>query len=895
MNKFCVEGKTQEIRYAATEQISDIVRSQPSQVHVILAKISSRLYSKKWDTRVAAAHCIGLIAKHCQHHTVESLRQAVEDLPETTLTSDIKKEEEAIENSLSVDSFDILQVLGQAKPLVASSGSEYVLGDVDDVQQQKKRLKERLGLDGISGQVLDTDEFIEDKDLTVEETHGDDDSRKLASSLIEGLSARERALKTSQMKRKQQQENCHGDFKRIKSEDISLRVEETLWSSTVAGKWVFQYLADRLCIDLLDQNWERRHGAALGLREMLQSQAKSAGIFAPIKNIPTGWLASESRGPPHLERVQQVDVMRADWAHEEWINDCLVHLLCVIALDRFGDYVSDDVVAPVRETAGQVLGLLCRDIGVQFLEKVVNSLSLLAQAPQWEARHGALTALKYALAARKNMEGISLDAVFKASRTGLADNMEDVRSVAAECLIPCAVHLGSSTKDVAYVIRRLLWDALLSLDPLNGATKSSAQLLEAIFTSSKDFIQANDVSNVPRLWHHFRNPSTSVRRAVIQCYTSTLEGPHVVPGASDLETGLQLLLQTIVTDTDILIARKAYEAVKRMISCRACVISEAILDYCLKVCMFAPGKLLKEGVTLPEVAGMNDDSAEQAPRFATAVSSNDAPLRRSMVAEVTASMVLNNPGIESHAFASIKNLLEDSSGISCIVSSFLVYWLAQQSTKHTEMLNSLSEMVQKNISTTTTYSEMETMYGHVAKLVRNLGISLEELRTKAFDELKIAISAPEDSLHLKSALSQIENLKIFEDSFRVSVSGIGASAVVAVGTIPQKVTGLIQPLMAVVRRESNEYIQEFGAKSLAKLVWLVMDRTPCPSPKILKHLCAFVCSSKTELPDMKDSCLLDKYIENVDKEDSSLAECHVTSKVCKWYNLPFTRNKRTQI
>ena len=32
-----------------------------------------------------------------------------------------------------------------------------------------------------------------------------------------------------------------------------------------------------------------------------------------------------------------------------WIEDCLVLLLCVLALDRFGDYGSDQVTAPVSD------------------------------------------------------------------------------------------------------------------------------------------------------------------------------------------------------------------------------------------------------------------------------------------------------------------------------------------------------------------------------------------------------------------------------------------------------------------------------------------------------------------------------------------------------------------
>jgi TATA-binding protein-associated factor len=38
------------------------------------------------------------------------------------------------------------------------------------------------------------------------------------------------------------------------------------------------------------------------------------------------------------------------------MEDTALRLLCVLALDRFGDFVSDQVVAPVRETCAQALG-----------------------------------------------------------------------------------------------------------------------------------------------------------------------------------------------------------------------------------------------------------------------------------------------------------------------------------------------------------------------------------------------------------------------------------------------------------------------------------------------------------------------------------------------------------
>ncbi len=63
-----------------------------------------------------------------------------------------------------------------------------------------------------------------------------------------------------------------------------------------AGGWPFQPLCDRLCVDLLDPAWEVRHGAALGLREVLASQAAAAAIDAPALDQPSGWMLPDTSG-----------------------------------------------------------------------------------------------------------------------------------------------------------------------------------------------------------------------------------------------------------------------------------------------------------------------------------------------------------------------------------------------------------------------------------------------------------------------------------------------------------------------------------------------------------------------------------------------------------------------
>ena len=39
--------------------------------------------------------------------------------------------------------------------------------------------------------------------------------------------------------------------------------------------------------------------------------------------------------------------------HARWIEDMAIRLLCVCALDHFGDFVTDEVVAPVRANFSQ--------------------------------------------------------------------------------------------------------------------------------------------------------------------------------------------------------------------------------------------------------------------------------------------------------------------------------------------------------------------------------------------------------------------------------------------------------------------------------------------------------------------------------------------------------------
>lgn len=102
------------------------------------------------------------------------------------------------------------------------------------------------------------------------------------------------------------------------------------------GTWIWDGLANILEVDLFSQAWEVRHGAAMCLRELLKLQGRCGGTkgrFLPsaVSIIPQlaldGQTAEENSA-----------------AHERWCNNLAAKLLCVSVLDRFGDFISDQVI-----------------------------------------------------------------------------------------------------------------------------------------------------------------------------------------------------------------------------------------------------------------------------------------------------------------------------------------------------------------------------------------------------------------------------------------------------------------------------------------------------------------------------------------------------------------------
>lgn len=178
-------------------------------------------------------------------------------------------------------------------------------------------------------------------------------------------------------------------------------------------------------------------------------------------------------------------------SHRRWVFDAALRLMCVLGLDRFGDFVSDQVVAPVRETCAQALGslvtLMPSDSNNTEAKKgvvgMLNVILKLMEHNEWEARHGALLALKYLLAVRDDLLNDLLPTAFPAIMKGLSDPVDDVGAAAASALIPVASALPKllDSQQLEAVVERL-WELLKEQDDLAAACNSFMGLLAAILS-----------------------------------------------------------------------------------------------------------------------------------------------------------------------------------------------------------------------------------------------------------------------------------------------------------------------------------------------------------------------------------------------------------------------------
>jgi TATA-binding protein-associated factor len=589
-------GSTPFVRNTAADQLADLAKQHPHDILNLISRVYPFLFHKKWETRISAAKAFGGIISHIPQwdpnsNDTDLMNNQISDISNLIDNyTDIKKEEdldfdEKLNKMLNTDEYESMlvsfkdwnlnDILSSDCVLLSTTDDSFNMfksldNKLDSTLESNKKIKlinftKKIGFDdlisGLKSELKSESSILNDSfNDTIVKTETSKESSKV-SARMRALAKRKAKLGTSKpipvdisQSSISNQLSKSNDF--LNSNSISasspdsntdvnnidittqqngtkLIIENKPLQETVSSfakfvdhVWILQGVYELLIKSLFSPNWEIRHGSTLGLREIIKfkSQAYSVG------------------------RVSGKTKAENDERNNKTLEDLVVRILAVLSMDRFGDYVSDTVVAPVRENAAQVLAAVLRWINDSNIDFVFDALCNLVKQENiekscWEAKHGGLLGLRYFVSIKPdlllNNNNMLLDTaniVLNCLRGNPndIDRDDDVQTVAASILLPITKQFVTLQKDLLKELLSVLWGCLVDLkDDLAAATGSVMDLLGSLCSEEvvSNVLHEMSVSSddwnfsrlVPRLYPFLRHSLTGVRRSVLKTLLSFID------------------------------------------------------------------------------------------------------------------------------------------------------------------------------------------------------------------------------------------------------------------------------------------------------------------------------------------------------------------------------------
>lgn len=709
----------------------------------------------------------------------------------------------------------------------------------------------------------------------------------------------------------------------------------------------------------------------------LESSAEH-GILLPNVNFPIDL-------PQSAKLMKLITLARHSWIKNwDFLQDCAIRFLCILSLDRFGDYVSDQVVAPVRETCAQALGAVLKYMHPSVVHDTLKVILQMQHRQEWEIRHGSLLGIKYLVAVRPELLHDLLAYVLPACKAGLEDPDDDVRAVAAEALIPAAASLVSLDDKILHSIVMLLWDILLDLDDLSPSTSSVMNLLsetysqpamvpkmlETLKSSEEEELDLNKVSQAeehkdeikdvdnpyilssltPRLWPFMRHSITSVRYSAIRTLERLLEvglrrssyeptANRFWP-ASILGDALRIVFQNLLLESNDDIIQSSKRVWRLLLQCPVQDLEVSASSYfCswIQLATTSYGSPLDSTkmfwpVALPRKSHFRAAAKMRAVKLESEYDRmfTSDPAKESVLQEknynvsIVSSRIVVGADSEKSVtqtrvgtaealgiFASklprsclnvvidpLWNDLISLSGVRRQVAAMvLASWFkeirrstnpVETSGNHLGLLEHVKQWLLDLLAcsdpafptkdTLLPYAELSRTFAKMrneanlllqsagsSDLFQNLVSSVNmNLQTLSIDDAvkfasKLSLSSSSAGTLEMHAIDDIEALKerllstagylkCVQNNLHVTVSASIAAAVVWMSDLPVKLNPVILPLMASIKREQEEVLQEKAAEALAELIFVCVGRKPSPNDKLIRNLCSLACSDFNETP-----------------------------------------------
>lgn len=631
------------------------------------------------------------------------------------------------------------------------------------------------------------------------------------------------------------------------------------------GDWPLEWFCDQLSQDLFSSSWETRHGAATALREVLSVHGKGAG------------------------RATYIPTNEMEQSHQIWLEDMAIRLLCVLALDRFGDFVSDSVVAPVRETCAQTLCTILKLMDSQSCTGVLDILLKLLEHNEWEARHGGLLGIKYLLAIRNDLINLFLPKSITNIMKCLMDNVDDVSSVAASALIPISSKLLELVPDYVPEIVTKLWDLLNEQDELASACNSFMGLLASILNlpQTQNLLPPQNLNEiVPRLWPFLYHSTSSVRKETLQTLLTLSElKTNKKWEAQLLQDAMRHCFQRVLIEpqSDV---RKMSELVWNSLIINS-DLNELLHATCplisiwLYLCMQSTRIPFDQNYLIQTKKQQNEliqakfyvGGSETIPQLTRETNAMQVRCMTARMLGLLSNYIIKSaPGVD-YEQAGIEK------PIDCYVKLLLIHLTSKSALQRMmiglimsewakikqpcpdllkqrlhaclndyvyfdEIAHSFTRLAQEahdfiatlkhykvpiNIETNTVMTLQ-----HIQDLTNN---KMQQTLTKFKLKQKVVDSLEQRRRSIQNSVIQTSNEQLM---LTVSTLSALSGAVVMFDALPDKLTPVVKPLMESIRREMDENLQKITAKHLAILLEKCRGRDPCPNDKIIQNLCTFL-------------------------------------------------------
>ena len=829
---------------------------------------------------------------------------------------------------LTINGFDIKKLLHEGPFLVSSEGKEFEVDKPNnDKAMQRQKLNQQFGFDKLglkSEQFIDDDDLCDDgdegqvlannkkSDILADEINSVKDSGNISAREINRLKRKARMDAKAHRKADEEAEN---EPKKIKldpsivkeGEQTEADLSTDLENSPV---WPLSSFYDQLLSDLLSARWERRHGAAMALRHLVRLHGASAA-------------------------GHQADL-------DLWLEDLCVRLVGVLALDRFGDFVGDSVVCPVRESVGQVVGVVL-DSDTRLTRSMATSIpgivsSMMSDTGEWHTRHAAMIIVKYVLACvgRGSADTAVLQLVMASVLQALQDDNDDVVSVAATALLP-VTHLLASSESLE-TVTSILWEHTLTMDDITSSTQSImcllSQLLSHNVTGTTDL-----VSLVPRLYPFMSHNSSQVRKATLSCL-HTLSSHDAVSGqwlASCCQDILSYLYTRALLEhntTNLELVETVWSSVCHNTPLQPLLMASCpLFSHWLQLISSPPTAALPldHGQSkVPQYLGGPEAQPLTDPDLKSAAVWRARNTAAKMLGVLSAFIVEPLPDIvytdlmetPLQMFLSkvlIPQLNTSSAYHKLGVSMLILHWLDRSPAPPQLGVSPLPSVLLSALSQQQVFSEISSLMSKLSSeavdyvsslkhfkldieavlptsdLVYNvetvqqlLGpvtdhlLAQVKLKTKTLETIQQRRQGVMDTLAMTA--EEQNNLELLTmSSVAAAVAFIGQEA------LPDKLNPVIKPVMETLKRQPSQDIQKTAARALARILQACISRETSPNDKVIKNLCAFVCSNPELTPVISMAHLQGK----VHQTDSILTLHYNERKADKANSSKSRKNKRT--